>query len=281
MVVFLLREIPVPRLRPAAVLLLVLPVLLISQTYPEGDTTFIKERRINVGTTWGHYFNEIQYNPGAGWCGTSYDRIPYENHYYTFGAGYTVTEWKGYQHHRYGAYLTGGPLTETNLSTGRSVTIPLVIASTFAEFNWHWLGIGANVKIGNVPYIPLSPYDSPRIPDKNHKITPVMPGFMARLGPYEWLDARVKLFYGFPEQLPSQLWDLSLGTGFGMTNGSGLRAGITLPLYNYYFRGEYLFKDRIGLSISYLHGKYLIGPYPGEEEKYDEFSLGFSYLLDK
>ncbi|HER07277.1 MAG TPA: hypothetical protein ENO20_00055 [Bacteroides sp.] len=282
MVPFLLRDIPLPRLRPAAVLLLLLPVLLISQTYPEGDTAFIQERRISAGTAWGHYFNKIRYNPHSSYCGTVYDWIEYENNYYSVGAGYSVTGWKGYRHYRYGGYLTGGAFTEKNISTGRSVTSPLVIASPFAEYNWHWLGLGADVKIGYVPYIPLSSYDSHLEPDKNHKITPVMPGFLARLGPYEWMDARLKFSYGFPEPLPSALWDLSLGTGFGLKNGSGIRIGTTLPLNMYYFRGEYLFKDKLSLSITYLHRKY--------DDYYfnyidavnnNEFTLGFSYLIDK
>ncbi len=278
MVFFLPREIPVPRLRPASVLLLFLPVLMISQTYPEGDTVFIRERRISAGGSFGHYYNQIRYNPHEGWCGTEYDKIPYENNFYAFGAGYTVTEWKGYQHYRYGAFLTGGALTETNMSTGRSVTRPLVIASPFAEYNWHWAGLGAGLKIGNVPYIPLSPYDTRLAPDMNHKMTYVMPGFVARLGPYEWLDARVKFSYGFPEPLPSRLVDLSVGTGFGMKNGSGIRLGTTIPLdFNIYFRGEYLFRDRIGLSIMYMHGENIFL----ENEKNNEFSLGLNYVIGK
>ncbi|MEA1887461.1 MAG: hypothetical protein U9N72_09650 [Bacteroidota bacterium] len=184
---------------------------------------------------------------------------------------------KGYQNYEYGGYMTGGFVIERNMASGNTMTKPVVIASPFAEYNWHWLGIGANAKIGYVPYIPMLPSDSFLPPDKNHKITPVMPGFMARFGPYDWLDAQLRFFSGFPEPLPTSIWDLSLGTGFGMTDGSGLRIGTTFPHEgNIYFRGHYLIDNRFGLTLRYKYGK----NYFTDEGVNNEFAIAVSYLLD-
>lgn len=84
--------------------------------------------------------------------------------------------------------------------------------------------------------------------------------------------------YGYPEPLPTKLWDLSLGTGLGMKYGSGIRIGTTFPLdESIYFRGNLLFNDKAGLSIMYMHRK----NYFTDAGTNNELSLGFSYLLDK
>ncbi|MBS0010343.1 MAG: prolipoprotein diacylglyceryl transferase [Bacteroidales bacterium] len=278
MLVFTLNEISVPRLRLATGFIILLPLLLLSQTLPQEGDDFITKHKIMGSATLGHYYNQIRYNPHEGSCGTTYDRIAYENKYFSMGAAYSVTGRKDFQNYEYGGFLTGAYITEREISTNISKNIPLVVASPFAEYNWHWLGLGAILNIGYVPYLPLQPYDSYIVPDKNHKITPLMPGFMARVGPYNWFDARLKFSYGFPQALPTKLWDISLGTGFGMKTGSGIRIGTTLPLEeSYYFEGKYFFNDRFILSTTYLFGRnYFI-----EGTTNNEFTLGFGYLFDK
>jgi len=278
MMVFLFREISVPRFRPLTFLLIILPVLLISQTRPQEESEFIKQRKVFGSITLGHYYNEVRYNPHTGTCGTAYDEEIYENKIFAISGGYSVRGWKGYQNYEYGGFLTGGTYTEININTSSKLTRPLIIASPFAEYNWHWVGLGMDAKIGYVPFLPLKPYDTHSAPDKNHRITPIMPGFMVRVGPYDWLDARLKFSYGFPEPLPAKIWDISLGTGFGFKNGSGLRVGTTYPIVsNIYFEGRIMFDKKFGLLAKYMHGE----SYSLEGQKNNEFSMGFNYILGK
>lgn len=274
------RKISIPRLKILSPALIILPLFLISQTVQhDKPLDYDKNSKVNFGTTIGHYYNRVLYNPGPGSCGgLSYTKIPYENNYYTLGGGYSITGRSGFQSYSYGGYLTGGFVTERNMDTDISKVRPLFIANPYAEYNWHWLGVGANIHLGYIPFAPLNPYDSSVPPEKNHKITPVMPGFSARIGPYNWLYSRIQFASGFPSPFPSDLWDISIGSGFGFKNGSGLRVGSIISDYeNIYFEGQFLLKERVEIGLRYSFGD----AYFTNDGTSNEFKLGVGIILDK
>ncbi len=71
----------VKRMRVFSVLILLLPVLLLSQTAKVDWSGFEKSKELSFGSTYGHYYNEVLYNPHEGSCGTAYSDIEYRYRY--------------------------------------------------------------------------------------------------------------------------------------------------------------------------------------------------------
>ncbi|MEN8202742.1 MAG: hypothetical protein ABFS28_09120, partial [Bacteroidota bacterium] len=76
----------------------------------------------------------------------------------------------------------------------------------------------------------------------------------------------------FPTQFPVPAHQLSLGTSFGMTNGSGLRIGVGPPLESFFFNAKFLVNERFLIQAKYINTYFDYG-------NSNFFSFGLSYRL--
>lgn len=272
--VILFKRITRPGLRWSSLLILLLPLLLTSQTLGPGQEGNIRKYMISAGGSYGHYFNEVRYNPHSGDCGsTAYDALVYENYSTVGSAGYYVTNQNGYKRLDYGVALNTGSIREYSDLFGNTRLLLEVNPSVY--WSRRWLGIGGGLHIGSSWYLPTDNTNTTHQPPAmNHEFFPVLPSGILRIGPYDIFDLAIKYNYGFPSPLPWQGLDVSWGSGLGMKNGSGLRVGTNLPLENFYVEGSFLFSGKYGIKLQYAGGK----NYFYQSSADNIFSIGFSYL---
>lgn len=80
-----------------------------------------------------------------------------------------------------------------------------------------------------------------------------------RVGPYDLIDLEYKFLDEFPTQLPVTTHQLSLGSGFGMKNGSGLRIGIAPPDESFFVSANVLIKERFMIQAKYINSYFRYG----------------------
>lgn len=266
----------VPGFRLAGIIILVLPLLIMGQSLPvtdkeEGWESF---HSFGVGGTFGSFNQAARYNEYQGSCGPSYDMKYYEQSYGTATLNYQYTKQKGFISRTYGGSLIGGIVKEDEIDFPYSATHYIIGLHPYMDFNARWIGMGFGASIGYLNYIPTTPIDESII-YSGIKTFPILPSFKFRLGPYDIINLEYKFLDEFPSQLPFPTHQLSLGTGLGRTNGSGIRIGLTPPEEGFFISANALIDNSFMIQAKLIH----TSPTYADGSNSSFFSFGFSYRL--
>ncbi len=262
----------VPRFRLAGIFLLLLPLLFMGQSIPGKEGNWKIYHTFGAGGTFGSFGQEALYNEHEGSCGTAYSR-----EYYThdFGMGtlnYNYTKQDGYNSVSSGGSLFGGMDIQKEIDVPGSTRYYSLGILPYADFNSRWFGGGVGVSLGYQNYVPASAFDARSI-NTGIKTFPILPYVKLRVGPYDIFDMEYKFQDEFPTQFPIPIHQISWGSGFGMTNGSGLRIGVIAPVSGFFVSGRILLRQKFMIQAKYTYsGEFNYG-------NSQIMSFGFSYRL--
>lgn len=236
---FLVREVlrcwfpgRVYRLVPAAILL---GIVIMAQTYPanHADSTVIHSfKTISGGFASGSLYNTHSVGQGEG-CDRNSATGYFKQGYTLGGARYSVTRenTKTGEITSYGVKAMMGQHKETSLLNDATSRMLIWGLTPFVSYDLRSVAVGAGLHMGNLTAIieNLDKEGQPVIPESGILKMHVYPQFSLRAGPAKWFFADVHIADHFPSALPGYRYQFGIGTGFGQTNQSIARIGLTGP----------------------------------------------------
>jgi prolipoprotein diacylglyceryltransferase len=286
------KSMAIVKFRIATTSFFVLPLFLISQTFP-ADTiktgSTIKNfyqnevktyKRIDVGTSFGKYYSPVEYNPIEGECGTSYTTEDYQYVYRVAGAGYSAITKKGNKIKTSGINVFGGVNRETNLLRHQEQTNTIFGVNPYIRYDMNWMGAGVGINAGNLRWVPQEPIETMTI-ESGTKYFPVLPELYLRVGRRDIMDLKYTYGFNFPTALPVLMHEFSIGTGLGFKTDYSLRFGQSVSQYGSitFISAEGLVDKRIGLTFKYNFGleEFPTMPNPGTEKAKGRILFGANY----
>jgi hypothetical protein len=244
----------------------ILPLFLIAQTLSPDSTksVSIKDfyqnqvksyKRIDMGTSFGEYYNTVSYNPHEGECGTEYTREDYKNVYRIAGASISTVTKEGKSITTSGINLYGGPNKEISLTKHLEKTNFLFGVNPYIKYDLNWVGIGTGAHVGNIRWVPGKPIEETKF-DRGTRFSPIMPEVYLRVGRRDILDLKYTYGFNFPTSLPVLVHEFSIGSGFSYKTDFSLRLGRTFINNNSYtfITAEGLLDKQLGLTFKYNFG---------------------------
>jgi len=278
------RKFSVLRLRWVYASLLIMPLVLMSQTLPQtqNDSTSVKKystfHTVGGGFSTGNYTTER-----ADWTGSGCDAVV-ERRYYqqkhtsgTLGYMYTRKTQGSDDALSLGGNITAGRFLEENVTLGGGSKETLIDLYTFARYDSKWIGAGAGLHFGNLIY---------NRGDRSGVITDIsssyfrrfaLPALSVRVGPEKIFFTDIHFSDHFPSSAPGLMLTAGVGTGFGLETGFKLRGGVSILNENAWYFSAYLpLADRLVIEpLFWFTGK--IDPeYPTDAPE-TQFMLGVSY----
>ncbi|WP_187263841.1 hypothetical protein [Pontibacter beigongshangensis] len=278
------RTFTVPQYRWLTAAILVVPVFLMGQAFPEqrqDSATAQSYHTVKIGYGTGDYYNSHNIGTGSG-CGRVSNTSYFHQEYIMGGAGYAITKPKNEGDLTYGVNAYAGTHEETNITPGSVLRSPdkttIVGVNPFIYYDTKWLGIGGGLHVGNLFYTTEDlQQEGTGIPESGGKRTPIYPQARLRIGPTRILFGDVRLADHFPTPLPGLRYQVSLGSGFGLRNGTFLRAGTNGV--NDFISGQFVLNNQFVIEPLYLWGETSFG-LQGQEYRQRQFSLGLHYRFN-
>lgn len=241
----------VPRFRLAGIFILILPLFIMGQTVPGKDGPWQYFHSFGAGGTFGSFGQEARYNEHEGGCGgPAYSRNYYDHGFGLATLNYNFTKQRGYISYSYGGSIFGGADRESEIGSSDSDLHSSFGIHPYFNINSRWIGLGLGASMGYLNYIPTEPFDKRSI-TTGIKRFPLLPSGSFRLGPFDFLDLEYRFMDNFPSQLPFVSHQISIGSGFGIKNGSGLRVGFQAPYEGFFVGGNMLIKDKFIIRAKY------------------------------
>lgn len=278
------RSILVHRVRWAYAGILLLPMLLMSQTLPqtESDSTAVKTyttyHTVGGGFATGNYTTERTRYTGSG-C----DRVDYTQYYQqkhfsgTMGYLYTRKTTGSNELLSLGGTVTAGRFQVINSEQGSNITKPLVDLSGFVRYDIKWIGAGAGLHLGSLYYNMGDSFNQSADISTSSFWTPILPSFYFRVGPERIFFADFHLADNFPSSAPGLSFMTGVGSGFGLQNGFKIRAGSSFADDNtWYFSAYVPLANRLVIESLYLFTGDVYPEYPDDLPE-SQFTLGISY----
>jgi hypothetical protein len=144
----------------------------------------------------------------------------------------------------------------------------------YMDFNSRWIGVAFGASIGSLKYFPTVPIDETRI-TTGMRSFPLLPSGKVRVGPYDIVDLQYQFMDPFPAEIPFLTHQVSIGSGFGLKNGSGIRIGLAPPEESYFFSANALIQKRWLLQAKYIY-THSSGTYSGSGSF---FTFGLNYRI--
>ena len=222
-----------PSYRWANLALMVLPILLMSQTLENkevNDTTETKSFDFfNLGFSSGSFYSETIYSPSgssSGGCGPISDFQSYKNTYWNVGVGYGKSKPITNGMLTYGGNLSFGQYTESMVDSTIQNTYTLFAISPYLRYDWKWVGLGLGLHLGNNYWadIPENAITS-SLTTTSAKKSPVYPLAHMRIGREEIIFIDGGIGNGFPSPFPGMRYEVAVGSGFGLPKGNKFRIG--------------------------------------------------------
>lgn len=242
----------VPRFRLAGVFLLILPVLFMAQSLPKQEGTWKHYHSFGAGGTFGTFSQEALYNEHEGGCGTTFSRNYYDHTFGTATLNYEYIKQSGYITFVYGGSLFGGIDTQQEVDFPGSKRYYSLGILPYLDYNARWVGGGVGASLGYQNFVPSSPFDERTI-STGIRTFPFLPYVRLRVGPYDIFDMEYKFQDAFPSMSPVPSHLLSLGSGFGIKNGSGLRVGVAPPYESFFVSAKVLVSERYMIQAKYIN----------------------------
>ena len=238
------------------------------QSIPDSESLASNFHSIGIGGSGGAFTNEIRYNPHIGDCGgTVYDSKFYKEQHGFWGANYQYATKEGFTSSSLGVDLFVGNVSETDIGTGHTEKYTNWGLRPYGQFNTRWVGLGGGIVFGSLYYVPDNNTVEKYTVTSGLKSTPLLPSAHIRVGPYDIFDIEYRAFNDFPSALPMLTHQLSMGSGLGFDNGSGIRLGISTFTETYFISGSALISNKVMLQTKYVWG----------DASY--FSLGLHYRI--
>ena len=266
----------VKKYRLATSFLILIPLYIMAQSVQTDSTKVEKYKRVDIGGSFGSFFNEVRYNPQQGECGTSYQNEQYKHVYQVGGVGLSQVVKEGHNYTTYGLNLHAGSTTTTSLSTNQEKSNFIFGANPYIKYDMNWFGIGAGLQVGNIRKNSNEDLNENTLKDayKNHV---VLPEFYIRVGRRDILDIDYNYGFMFPSPYPTLNQRFSIGTGFGQKSDYSLRYGIFLPLESKFISAEGLINKNIGLKMMYIFKEDIDSyAFPGQKVK-GKVVVGLNY----
>ena len=264
----------VPRFRLAGIAILILPLLLMGQSLPDTNDGWKYFHSFGIGGTFGSLDQVARYNEHEGSCGPTYNRTLYDQKYGMATLNYNKTRIRGYEKVTYGGSIFGGLTRETEEGSTTTVNHYLAGIHPYFSYDSRWIGFGLGASIGLQNYFPTTPFDERTI-ETGIKSFPLLPAGSFRVGPYDIVNLEYRFMDEYPTQLPMLTHQFSIGSGFGLKNGSGFRIGLAPPEESYFISARILIKNQF-----MLQGKYMFTHTYHSGDRYGNFlSLGLGYQL--
>ncbi len=280
--IWILREIASSKTRVIYAGLLILPLLITSQTIPKPtqDSTKVQQtRKVSFGISTGSFENSLAKVVGKTSDGCDQYKTEYFKQKTTLGGGgYSVkNEYPEKKYSMtYGVYAYLGQNTEVVGSTGLASKNMLYGINPYLKFETNWLGIGGGLHAGNLILTQSQKDYSGNFETALYNAA-VYPQLYLRFGPRRFLFVDYHLADQFVSPFPGFYQELGLGTSLGFRNETNLRVGVLNPFpgnshsdnIGYYFTGYLPFYQRFSVEPTLF-----ISGGSGTQ-----FSLGVHYLL--
>ncbi len=226
---WILKEIASSGTKIAYMVLLLLPLLITSQTIPkaQNDSTMVfRTKKISFGMASGNQENPFSRITGTTEEGCSQSETNYIRQKYTMaGAAFSIKdEYPGKRlTTNYGVNVYFGQNKEILELTGAEVKNPLFGINPFIKLDTKFLGIGGGIHFGNMIYTKNSIKDEGDATTAIAK-TSFYPQAYFRLGPKRIFFIDYHFADQFPSPFPCFYQQIGIGTGFGF-NEANLRVG--------------------------------------------------------
>ena len=248
-------------------------LIFMGQKLPKETTLKDIYYTLNIGGSLGKYYNTVKYNPSrGGWGGgTCYHEQIFKEQSQMVGIGFSKSEVAGFQNVTYGVNIYSGIQKENKLNELPVNEYTIWGVNPFYRTDDRWFGIGFGGHLGKLSWLYGKPLSEGSITSGSNKL-PFYPEFLVRVGPYDIFDLEYKYGFQFPSPFPGLKSQFSIGTGFGLQNGTSLRFGVAFPLENSFISGQFLIEKRYGFQFLYL-----FGTEENEELPQRQFVFGLNY----
>jgi len=227
---WILKEIASSEKKLIYAVLLLLPLLITSQTIPQTErdsTLVIKTRKISFGVANGTFENSIHQKTGTTSDGCDTYNSEYFKQKYTIG-GVAFSVKNEYPEKKfitnYGINMYFGQNKEIVGSDSLETNTPIFGVNPFFRIDGKWIGIGAGFHAGNLIIPKNSNHDQIDLTTGLTK-TSIYPQVNFRVGPQRILFADYHFADQFPSPFPGLSQQIGIGSGFGSKNGLYLRIG--------------------------------------------------------
>lgn len=242
----------VPHFRLAGIFILILPLFIMGQSVPDKEGVWEYFHSFGAGGTFGSLGQDARYNEHEGGCGPTYDNKYYEQKYAMASVNYNYIKQNRYIRYTYGGTLFGGINEENEIDVPGSTSHYTFGLHPYLDIDSRWIGFGLGISFGSLKYFPTAPIDERTI-SSGMRTFPILPSGNFRVGPYDIIDLEYKFLDEFPTQLPFLTHQISLGSGFGLINGSGLRIGAAPPEQTYFVSANALINKKFMIRIKYMY----------------------------
>ncbi|MDD4970242.1 MAG: prolipoprotein diacylglyceryl transferase [Paludibacter sp.] len=260
-------------IRISTISLLMLSLLVMSQTNPTTKTTSYEEFR--VGFSSGQYANTHDIGMGTG-CNRESISQDFKQQYKLGAVGYSVFKKDSFKTVEYGVNGYYGRQTELGLKTGFQQTNSLWGINPYARIDKKWIGAGIGIHVGDLKLTPgyWTENKTEVLPATGTMSTFIYPHLYARFGierilyiSYHWGDY-------FPAPFPALNNYFEFGSGFGSRKGFRASVGVN-------DLGFAIVKTKIPINNTFIiEPMYQLGSSnPINNIKSYQFSLGLHYLF--
>jgi len=272
---WILREIASSEKKLAYAVLLLLPLLITSQTIPqtESDSSLvIKTRKISFGVASGTFENSVHQKTGTTSDGCDQYNTEYFKQKYTVG-GVAFSVKNEYPEKKfitnYGINMYLGQNKEIVRSDSLETNTPIYGVNPFFRIDGKWVGFGGGFHAGNL-IIPKNPHNDQTDLTTGLTKTSLYPQLYFRVGPQRILFADFHYADQFPSPFPGISQQIGIGSGFGSKNGLYLRIGSIIDENKGTYLSAYL---PINKSISFEPMLVI------SNSSFSHFSFGLHYSL--
>ena len=272
---WIIREIISSRSKIIYAGLLILPLLITSQTIPvtKSDSTMvIRTKKISLGVASGNFENSFRRLAGTSpdGCSNTYETHYLKQKYTVGGAAYSVKN--EYPQKKfttnYGVNMYFGQNNEQLDSKEIGPKTVLYGINPFIKFDAKWYGIGGGIHVGNVLYTSSNIVDEGDATTAIEKSS-VYPQAYIRLGPQKIFYVDYHLGDQFPAPFPCFTQQIGIGTGFGSKDVNFRIGGFISPEIGGYFSAYFPVSKKFSVEpLIALTGSQI-----------NNFSLGVHYKL--
>jgi prolipoprotein diacylglyceryltransferase len=230
---WILKEIASSRSKMIYAVLLLLPVLITSQTIPEtksDSTLMIRTKKISFGISSGNFENWASRKTGTSENGCDqYETAYFKQKYFVGGAGLSFKdEYPGKKFTtNYGLNVTLGQNKEKLEATNLETQTFLFGVNPYYKFDANWIGVGGGIHLGNLAY-PGNENSTQTNLTTGLTKTAFSPQLYLRIGPKRFFYIDYCLADQFPSPFPGFYQQLGLGSGLGSRNDTYFRVGVLM-----------------------------------------------------
>ncbi|MEN8249968.1 MAG: hypothetical protein ABFS32_13630 [Bacteroidota bacterium] len=226
------QQVTIPKYRLATIFVLVVPLLLMSQTVTENkERTTYTYHSVGLGYKTGNAHNRIVFDSEPGSCGGTINDREFDHTYSLVGGNYSWTkvETVGENTYKYTFGLNGvyGIHNEAySDDPSMNTDFKIIDFAPYTSLDSRWIGFSAGIHVGKLSQL-LS--DTRRFgtttPVTGSSQPFILPNFSVRLFPKEYVFLEYSYASKFLSPFPEMPQDIGIGSSFGLKNDFYLKVG--------------------------------------------------------